>query len=348
MIGATRISLGGGLHGRIFCDVISLENLFIAWNEFRRGKTKKKDVINFALNLEDNIFKLKDDVEREKWESEPYKSFYINDPKLRHIHKASVRDRVLYQAVYRVLYKFFDKQFIFDVYSSRNSKGTHLGIKRLESFLRKSSENYTKQTFVLKCDVRKFFDSIDHQVLLKVLKTQIEDEMLLRLLEKIIKSFEKTRNKGIPLGNVTSQLFANIYMNSFDWFVKKILKIKYYVRYCDDFVIVDQNREYLNKLISKLSVFLKENQKLTLHPDKITIRNISQGVDFLGYVILPHRISIRTRTKKRIIRKFSKSIEARSPEVLINQTLASYVGHLSHARSYKVVRILKGIKYCTT
>jgi RNA-directed DNA polymerase len=304
---------------------------------------RKRDVLDFSLNLEDNIFKLRDDVESGKWEPDPYKSFYISDPKLRHIHKASVRDRVLYQAIYRILYPHFNNGFISDIYSSRNNKGTHLGVKRLESFLRKSSRNYTRQTFALKCDIRKFFDSIDHQVLLKILGDQLKDEGLLGLLERIIKSFEKDTGKGMPLGNVTSQLFANIYMNSFDWYMKEELRIRYYVRYCDDFVIIDQNHECLSDLIPKISNFLNTNQKLTLHPAKITIRKLSQGIDFLGYVVLPHRIAIRTKTKRRIIRKFTNLIRNNDELDAINQTLASYKGHLSHAKSYKITKMLDGI-----
>jgi len=161
---------GGGFHSSIFDHVSSIENLFSAWREFKENKNKKPDIIAFRLNLENNLFALRDDLVSGKWACGGYKKFSIKDPKPRIIHKATVRDRVLYQAVYRILYPIFDETLIFDVYSSRNNKGTHAAVKRLNVFLRKLSVNYTKPVYVLKCDIKKFFDSIDHDVLLDLLK----------------------------------------------------------------------------------------------------------------------------------------------------------------------------------
>ena len=339
---------GGGLNGRIFEHITSVENLFQAWEEFKKGKVKKRDVIIFSLNLENNIFELRQKLVSTEWKSDGYASFSIKDPKPRSIHKASVRDRVFYQAVYRVLYGIFDSVFIYDSYSSRVGKGTHAGIKKLEVMLRKLSQNYTKPAFALKCDVKKFFDSIDHEIFRSLIGEKISCSRTIGLLKKVIDSFHKTPNKGLPLGNVTSQVFANVYMNPFDWYVKTQLGMKRYVRYCDDFVILSQNRNELVELIPKIQKFLADNLKLELHPDKILIYNFHQGIDFLGAVLLPHCTVPRTKTKNRIIKKSQKLLrQVRKGQITkskFNQATSSFLGHLSHTRSFKTRQLLHRLR----
>lgn len=157
----------------------------------------------------------------------------------------------MHQAVFRILYPIFDKSFIYDSYSSRTSKGTHSAVDRLEIFLGKASKNSRKNIYALKCDVGKFFDSTDQEILLDLVKRKIDDVDTIWLISKIIKSFEKEIGKGLPLGNVTSQLFANIYLNELDQFVKNGLKIKYYLRYCDDFIVLNEDKEFLRKVVLK-------------------------------------------------------------------------------------------------
>ncbi|HUD03938.1 MAG TPA: reverse transcriptase/maturase family protein [Candidatus Paceibacterota bacterium] len=251
-------------------------------------------------------------------------SFYVEDPKLRHIHKASVRDRVLYQAVFGVLYRIFDEHFIFDSYSSRNGKGTHAGNERVEKFLRKATANWTHRAYALKCDVRKFFDSIDHEILFSLIQKKVGDQKTLALVRIVLKSFEKSAGKGLPLGNVTSQLFANIYMNEFDQYAKHELKAKWYARYCDDFVIVDRSRETLEMYIPKIREFLLQKLALDLHPNKISLRKARQGIDFLGYVILPHRKVLRIKTENRMLEKVTE------------KNVASYKGMLSHCKGKRI------------
>lgn len=322
---------GGGIIGHnIFERIISPENLFLAWKEFRRGKRKKADVRQFEFNLEDNLFQLHLALKEKNYQPDPYVSFYIQDPKLRNIHKASIRDRVLHQAIFRILYPIFDKSFIFDSYSSRIGKGTHIAVNRLADFLRKLSKNNRRIVYGLKCDISKFFDSVDHELLIKLIKRKIFDENCLWLIEKVIVSFEKASGKGLPLGNVTSQLFSNIYLNELDQFVKHVLKIKYYMRYCDDFVIL-ANKNCFSEIIDKLSSFLSENLKLQLHPKKIVIRKFSQGIDYLGYISRFHNRLLRTRTKKRILK-------------LVNEkNLPSYLGVLKHCNGYKLRKKIIGI-----
>jgi len=268
---------------------------------------------------------------------------------LRRIHKACVKDRVLHHAIFRILYPIFDQVFIFDLYSCRKDKGTHRAASRLEHFARKLSKNHCRNIFALKCDVRKFFDSIDQDILLNLVKKKIQEQNAIWLIERIIKSFEKEPNKGLPLGNVTSQLFANIYLNELDQFVKHNLKIKYYIRYCDDFVILGENEDGLVNLVDRISYFLKDKLKLSLHADKVIIGKYNQGVDFLGYVALPRYRVLRTKTKRRIFKKIKNKFydfqEGLISKESFNQSLQSYLGVLGHCKGRK---IKKRILSCRT
>ena len=253
-----------------------------------------------------------------------YQNFYVNDPKRRHIHKACVSDRIVHHLLYKYLYEIFDKTFIFDSYSCRVGKGTHRGVKRLSMFARKTSKNYTETCWSLKCDIKKFFASVDHKILLNLLSKRIRDQNILELLENVIRSFNSDlgNGKGIPLGNLTSQVFANIYMNEFDQFVKHNLKVKYYLRYADDFVFLSKNEKILSSFINPVREYLLRELKLELHPGKIILRKLEWGIDFLGYVVLPHYILPRAKTKRRMLKKVN------------TRNIQSYLGYLSHANAY--------------
>lgn len=183
-----------------FSDLTSLENIFQAWNEFKRGKRYKKDVMEFERNLEDNLFSLHQSLRDKTYTHGGYQTFFVYDPKLRHIHKAKVVDRIVHHLLYQYLYPLFDKTFIFDSYSCRLNKGTHKGVLRLEKFTRIVSQNYSKDCWALKLDIKKFFASVDRDILVRILDKKITDPDILWLLKEIIYSF----NKGIPLGNLTS------------------------------------------------------------------------------------------------------------------------------------------------
>ncbi len=335
---------GGGNTGKIFHNVferiITLDNLLAAWREFSRGKRKRKDVMLFEFNLEDNLFLLHKELKNGIYRHSNYTSFFVQDPKLRHIHKAHVKDRVLQQAVFRVLYQIFDPTFIFDSYSSRLEKGTHKAVNRLEKFCRKLSRNNTRQIFALKCDIRKFFDSVNHEILLTIISRRIKDLAALNLIREIIGSFKKTLKTGIPLGNVTSQLFANSYLNEFDQFVKHKLKVKHYLRYGDDFVILTQSQSEAESLVEPIKNFLAAELALKLHPQKIIIRKYFQGIDFLGYVVLPYCRLLRLKTKKRLMRKIREGKNKLTIGLIskesFNQSLQSYYGILKHCQGYKI------------
>lgn len=334
------------LYTDLYNQIISIENLFLAWKEFRSDKHYKKDVALFEYNLEQNIFELRHQLLTQQYNHGPYYAFYIQDPKQRLIHKATVQDRVLHHAIFNILNPIFEPTFIHNSYSCRIGKGTHKGVMGLASMLRKVSKNNTSPCFALKCDVQKFFASVDQDRLLDILAARIRDENTMALLRKIVYSFDKTNDKkGIPIGNLTSQLFANIYMNEFDQFIKHTLKVKYYVRYTDDFVIVSDNTDYLYSLLPLIRKFLGDKLALNLHPNKISVRKYSQGIDFLGYVILPHHIKLRTKTKRRMLRVLDQKIEEFNNNEIsaktFNQTLQSYYGVLSHADSHKFTQDLK-------
>jgi retron-type reverse transcriptase len=324
----------------LFHEVVSISNLLEAWKKFSQGKRNGTEVAHFEMHLEHHLFTLHNKLITKTYTHDPYIEFVVCDPKRRNIHKASVRDRVLHQAIFQKLYPLFDNYFIYDSYSSRENKGTHLGVERLINFCRKETKNYTRTAYVLKCDIKKFFDSIDHTILKRLIYDKVLDEDLRNLIEIIMNSFEKTPGVGLPLGNVTSQLFANIYMNEFDQFVKHSLKVKYYGRYCDDFFIVSHDKEWLNSLIRKMELFFRETLKLQLHPNKISLRKVSQGIDFLGYVIRPHVITIRNSTRRRILRKVTQAHKNFSNNELEKENycaiIHAYLGIVSHARDKKL------------
>ena len=323
---------GGRLHGMHFCirtydNIISVENLLEAWREFKRGKKQKKDVQEFELNLMRHMLELHDDLQAKRYTHGTYHAFNIADPKPRNIHKASVRDRLLHHAIYRVLYPYFDYRFIYDSYSCRNNKGTHRALERFKHFGNVVSKNNTKTCFVLKCDIRKFFASIDQKMLLGILAKHIFDTDILWLLRRVIESFNSDiPDVGLPLGNLTSQLLVNIYMNEFDKYVKHILKVKQYIRYADDFVIFSQDKKYLEALLEQMKGFLETKLHLCMHPDKVLIKTLTSGVDFLGWVHFPHHRVLRTATKRKMFRKVSE------------KNIASYKGMLGWGNGWNVLK----------
>lgn len=338
----------------LFNDIISAENLFSAWDKFKNGKRNKKDVQLFEWNLEGNIFKLHRELKSKTYKHSSYTSFNISDPKPRNIHKARARDRILHHAVFKVLNPIFEAGFISASFSCRVDYGTHKGVVFLQNILRKASKNGKVSCFALKCDIKKFFDTIDHNVLLSILEKKIKDDDTMWLLKQTISSFSSNYsllgiNKGVPIGNLTSQLFANIYLNELDKFIKQDLRVKYYLRYTDDFLILSENKEYLENIIPKIVNFLEENLLLKIHEEKTKIRKTSQGIDFLGYVVFQKHRLVRTKTKRRIIKKFKTRIEEYNIGIIFKnsflQSLQSYLGFLSHADTYKVQHYLKNQFY---
>lgn len=326
-----------------YLNIVTRENVLNAWQQFTKGKRHKNDVSLFSMRLTLNIENLYQSLISKTYTHSPYVHFRINDPKPRDIHKATVVDRIVHHLLYSALYEYFDKIFIYDSYSCRLNKGTHKATKRLQYFYNKASKNNTKTVWVLKCDIRKFFASIDHDILKETLSKHIKDADTLNLLSNIINSFH-TQNllslnssigKGLPLGNLTSQLLVNIYMNEFDQYVKHKLKVKHYIRYADDFVVLHNDKEVLFEYLKQIETFLQTNLKLMLHPNKVSFNTYVSGIDFLGFVHFSKHRVLRTTTKRRMFKKLKKNNYA-------PKSLASYTGMLKHGNTFKIQKKLLG------
>src|SRR3989344_6080498 len=322
-----------------FVEIFSMENLYMAWKEFQKGKGHKKDVADFSMKLVDNLLLLQKEILLGEYKHGNYFYFKVNDPKPRDIHRASVRDRIVHHALYNALYSYFDQKFIFDLYSCRNGKGTHRAIARFESFSRKESKNYKRTIWILKCDIKKCFASVDHNILKSILKRYIKDEQLLRVIESIIDSFSTystiSMKKGIPLGNLTSQLFINIYLHEFDLFVKHKIKARKYIRYADDFIIFSNDKNELWSNISVIRNFLKTRLNFELHPDKIFIKKLFSGIDFLGWTHFPKHRVLKTTTKRRMLKNLSTKTKD-----YYKKSLDSYMGMLKHGNIHKLKEVV--------
>lgn len=315
-------------------SIIAIENLLLVWERFLRGKKQKKDVITFQTELATNITNLYLDLKNKTYVHGPYSAFNVSDPKPRNIHKATVRDRVVHHLIYKELYWYFHPRFIYGLYSCRVNKGTHRALDRFRYFARRVSKNHTCTCFVLKCDIKKFFASIDHAILFKILERHIEDKDILWLIRQVVTSFYSNSSMvGLPLGNLTSQLLVNVYMHEFDMYLKQGLRVKYYIRYADDFVILNDDRKYLEDILLKLDIFLKDKLRLNLHENKVYIKTYDSGVDFLGWVHFSHHRQIRTTTKRKIIRMMRGYPK--------RETISSYRGLLSHGNTYFLQKRLK-------
>lgn len=323
-----------------------MDFIFNSWDKFTRGKHKRKDIQCFERNLEDHIFQLREELLSFQYQHAPYRNFYVTDPKQRRISKAMVRDRLVHQMLYSVLNEVFDKTFIFHSLSSRIGRGTHFGVTRLQSMIRKASANATRHCYCLKMDIKRFFDSVDHKILKCLLRKKIWDENILKLIDIIIDSFSIGKEgKGIPLGNVTSQIFANIYLHELDKYIKHQLREPYYLRYCDDFIILSNDESHLRCLIEYIRKFLLINLQVELHPKKIILRKLSKGIDFIGYILFANHLLVRTKTKRRMKNRlkitFERFLKGSIDTKMMDQQLQSYLGILSHANQYKLSLALR-------
>ena len=290
----------------LYPKLCSYSNLEKAFYKAKKNKPKKFYVKEFEKDLQKNLLELKKDLETLKYKPEPLTKFTIHDPKTRVIRKSIFRDRVVHHVVVNILEPIFDKTFIFDTYANRLRKGTTTALTRYDYFKRKVSKNGTKienafdnnsvKGYVLKADIRHFFDSVDQKILLDIIAKKIKDDKVLRLVNTILKNFDNDKI-GMPLGNMTSQFLANLYLNPLDQFVKKKLKMKYYIRYVDDFVILHGDKRVLEDCKDKISKYLM-NFRLELHPEKSKIYSMYQGVNLLGFKIFYHYRLVRKRNVK--------------------------------------------------
>ncbi|MBI5742554.1 MAG: RNA-dependent DNA polymerase [Candidatus Niyogibacteria bacterium] len=334
----------------MFEQIRNFTNLHSAYLKARSGKRYRGKILEFSYDLEGNLLKLKNDLESGNYQHGEYREFVVCDSKKRHIKAAPFRDRIVHHALCNIIEPIFDKGFIYDSYACREGKGTHKAVKKLQSFIRSASElsaaalkedeEVVPKIYCLKCDVSKYFDSIDQNVLLKLIEKKIQDAKVFNLIKMIIRSNNAEAGKGIPIGNLTSQLFANIYLNELDRFVKRNLQIRYYLRYMDDFLILDFSKKKLRWTKDEIQKFLENKLCLKLHPKKATISPIDKGIDFLGYIVFENHKLLRKSTVKRFvkrIRKYMQMVEQnKMSEEKLNASVMSWVAYAKYARSWKL------------
>lgn len=311
-------------YGKLFDKAFSRENLYLAYMDARKGKRMKRACFEFETNLGANIDNLYYRIHSGTYQPDPYFKFTIYEPKERVVHAPSFRDVVVQHAIYRIIYKIFDRSFIATSFACRVGYGTH----RASDYTQKAMRQYSGDLYTLKLDVRKFFYSINRSILRILVECKIKDN---RFVDVMMLFAEKEGPVGIPIGNLLSQIYALIYLNPLDHFAKRVLKIKYYVRYVDDFILFGLTRRQCLDLRTTIILFLRD--KLHLELSKSTIQKIKKGVNFVGY---------RTWQGKRFIRKhslykFSKSLKKHHQEAIM-----SSLGHAKSTNSLPYM--LKSIK----
>lgn len=347
-------------YNNLYPKIISFENIHLAYRKARKGKRFKTACQKFELKLEENLLSLQSELATFSWEPGDYTSFYINEGKKRLISAAPFRDRIVHHALCNIIEPIFEKTFIYDSYANRQGKGTHKALKRARAF-------FYENQYVLKCDIKKYFPSIDHCVLKGLIKRKIACQKTLNLIDLILdkesdcQKFDTlsllkapmnnqqfllfpedetlyNRKYSLPLGNLTSQFFANIYLNPLDHFVKEKLKARFYLRYVDDFLIFSNSKSDLAFYRKEINHFLNEKLLLILHPSKQEIFPVFCGLDFVGYRILPDRIKVRKenvyRFKRRSKRRLEKVNQGKMSWSDFKTGIQSWIAHSSHADSY--------------
>ncbi len=289
-------------HKNLYYKIYSWNNLTNAYRKAKKGKSKRRDVKEFEENIIENIQDLQFELMTKTYKPRPLKTFILRDPKTRKISKSDFRDRVVHHAICNIIEPIFDKIFIYDNCAGRKNKGTSFALKRFKKFQLKTTNNLTSNGYCLKADIKHYFKEVNHGILINIIKKKIKDKKTIYLITKILKNYHN-KGKGMPLGNLTSQLFASVYLNELDYFIKYRLKEKRYIRYVDDFLILNYSRFKLTFLKNRIKKFLKNNLKLELHKNKSKIILLSKGVDFVGFrnyyhFKLPRQRSIRSMKRK--------------------------------------------------
>jgi retron-type reverse transcriptase len=358
-----------------------MNNLVNAWRESRKDKTKKSYVIKFEQNTRENLLKLREELLNQTYKPQPLKTFTLRDPKTRRISKSAFIDRIVHHALVRIIEPIFDKTFIYDSCANRKGKGNLFALNRFDKFKRKISENgdvlinkfqdvqnvvnqsfwsiqkskentprFFDKSFVfgycLKADIKHYFQEVNQEVLLKIIKKKITDKRVIWLIEQIIKNHQSEKmGEGMPLGNLTSQFFANVYLNELDYFIKHKLKAKYYIRYVDDFVILHNSKEQLEEWKIEIDGFLKQKLKIELHTQKSQVCPLSRGIDFVGFRNFYYFKLLR---KRNIRKMFAKIEEYKRDEISKEKMLESFHGWDAYAKwaeSYKLRREIVGKLY---
>ncbi len=370
-------------HIQITHEYSLIEDIFQAYYDARKNTRNSNSALGFEIEYEKNLVKLFWEINQRSYKPKPYSAFIIEKPVKREVFASEFRDRVVHHLIFNYLNPIFDPLFINDSYSCRLGKGTSYGIKRADYFINSCSRNYKKDAYIMKLDIEGYFMSIDKTILFEIIKKQIinrqdklncELDLILFLLEVvifcdptrncIIKSgreawsglpkskslFFSGKNKGLPIGNLTSQLFANIYLNEIDQYIKRQLKLKYYGRYVDDMIFVDSDKGRLIWATDKIKKYLVNNLSLKLHPKKIYLQHTNKGVNFLGVFIRPYRVLVGKRLKRNFYIKVYDELfilnfldlkptdyrDARGFTIRFRQLVNSYLGMLRQSDSYMI------------
>ncbi|KLU66775.1 reverse transcriptase (RNA-dependent DNA polymerase) [Desulfosporosinus acididurans] len=348
-----------GLYEKIY----DFENLHQAYLEARKGKRYRIEVMKFTNHLEENLIQIQNELIWKTYEVGKYREFFVNEPKKRLIMALPFKDRVVQWAIYQVLNPYFEKGFIQDSYACRVDKGTHRAVNRLQYWLRYMHRRHS-QFYALKLDISKYFYRVDHNVLMAILRRRIGDEDLLWLLETIARcehtkfgvplgdhQFESDRvgGVGMPIGNLTSQMFANLYLNELDQYAKQTLHVKFYLRYMDDIVVLHGNKKYLWALKEQIDEFVVHQLHLQLN-NKTMVRSVSQGIEFVGFRVWPTHKKLRKKSAlkmKRRLRYLQRSYargEIGMQEV--NNSVQSYLGILKHCNSHNLkTKLLRSLTF---
>ena len=326
----------------LYSKICDNDNLLLAWQNAKKGKTKRRYVKRFQKDLKANLQKLQEELLHQTYEPCALKTFTLRDPKTRKISKSAFRDRVVHHALCNMIVYGFQKGFIYDSHANQIGKGTLKAIKRFDVFKRKVSKNNTREDYVLKADIKHYFEEIDHAKLIEIIRRKVKDEKVIWLIEKILSVNKRT--KGMPLGNLTSQFFANLYLNELDIFVKHKLRAKYYLHYVDDFVILHESKEQLESWKNNINNFLQESLKIELHPSKSNVLRLNSGINFLGFRVFFYHKLIRKSNLKNFERKFN-NLRIQFDEEIIGrekalESLEGWLAYCSHANTYKYRKYL--------
>lgn len=329
--------------GYLYDSLTSWPNLYLAFKKACKHKKRKAETAEWIFNCEKHLLDLQTELAEERYQPQPYKYFMIKEPKERIISVAAFRDRVVHHALVNVLEPYFEKLFIYDSYATRKDKGLHKAVSAAQGYSR-------KYTWFLKLDIQKYFASIDHDVLLSLISLKIKDPQILDLCRIILKnqtlSMGLQENKGLPVGNLTSQFFANIYLNHLDHFVKQELGYGAYLRYMDDFVLWSEDQNALKRDLKHIELFLESELFLKIKTKSIQINRVTQGLPFLGYRVFPRLLRIRNENLKRCLKGIIKTekdyIKGKLSAEKMYQSTRSRMGFIGYADSKTLARSIWG------
>jgi retron-type reverse transcriptase len=319
--------------------VIDFENVYRAYRAAARGKRYRQESLDFKYALEDNLCALSNELVWDMYKPSIMRQFWIIDPKKRLISAPAFRDRVVHHAICQIIEPVFEKRFINESFACRVGRGTHAAMEHMVSCVRQAKRQWGHY-WVLKGDVHRFFPSINHDTLYRIINRAIRDTKVLHLLNLIIRSYESPDRDGwgIPIGSLTSQLFANIYLDQLDHYLKEVCHVPYYARYMDDFVVLHRDKRVLQILLCKIEEYLHDELILNLNP-KTGIFPGKQGIDFCGYRIWPTHVKPRKSTVKRAKKRLKKmALQYRTNPAILEHakaSLNSFLGYVKHCSGRK-------------